>query len=95
MRISEIAPSILAGSNVRHPIVPAIDVNWLTHASACVLSSQPPQGLILGMGAIQVTSSRKEAKSRTHGRKSRTSTLRAQPQEVRGAPGPGSPVGHD
>jgi hypothetical protein len=28
-----------------------------------------PEGLILGMGAIQVTSSRKGAKSRTHGRK--------------------------
>jgi hypothetical protein len=31
-----------------------------------------PEGLILGMGAIQVTSSRKGAKSRAHGRKSRS-----------------------
>jgi putative ABC transport system substrate-binding protein len=38
-RISEIVPPILAGSKVRHPIVLAISVNWLTHARACVLFS--------------------------------------------------------
>jgi two-component system, NtrC family, sensor kinase len=36
-----------------------------------------PKGLILGMGAIQVTSSRKRAKSRMHGRKSRSTGTKA------------------
>jgi len=36
-RVSEIIPPILAGSKVRHPIVLAISVNWLTHARSCVL----------------------------------------------------------
>jgi hypothetical protein len=36
-----------------------------------------PEGLILGMGAIQVTSSRKGAKGRTHDRKSRSTGTKA------------------
>jgi GAF domain-containing protein len=36
-----------------------------------------PEGLILGMGTIQVTSSRKGAKSRTHGRKLRSTGTKA------------------
>jgi hypothetical protein len=54
-----------------------INVNWLTHARACVLFSYPPQDLILGMGAIQVSSSRNGAKSRKQSRKSRSTGTRA------------------
>jgi GAF domain-containing protein len=49
----------------------AANVNWLTHARACVIFFYPempdPR-----LGVIQVTSSRKGAKSRTAGRKSRS-----------------------
>jgi hypothetical protein len=42
-----------------------------------------PQGLILGMGATQLTSSRKGAKSRTHGRKVRSTGTKANARDGR------------
>jgi GAF domain-containing protein len=42
-----------------------------------------PEGLILGMGAIQVTSSRKGAKRRTHGRGLRSARTKARAREPR------------
>jgi transcriptional regulator with GAF, ATPase, and Fis domain len=52
-------------------------VNWLTHSRARVIFSQPRKAGIFGMGATQVTSSRKGAKSQTHGRKSRSTGTKA------------------
>jgi hypothetical protein len=48
---------------LRHPVVPAINVNWLTHARVrdILLTSKC---LILSMGAIQLASSGKGTKSR-------------------------------
>jgi hypothetical protein len=47
-------PTDFSGLKSPAPIVAAINVNWLTHARACVLFSQP-RSLILGLlhGAIE------------------------------------------
>jgi hypothetical protein len=54
---------------------PTIYVNHIRLGLRAIFST--PEDLILGMGAIQVSSSRKGAKGRTHGRKSRSTGTKA------------------
>src|SRR5262249_40385686 len=70
--------SRLSGIASGHPILPAINVNWLTHARACVLFSQPgrPHPRHGGDSGDLVSQTREKPNARSQSRSTRAKANR-------------------